>query len=67
MKKTNVGDVGVVVDKKKYHCSFCAKYPDLVAQAIKKVYIFDDFQGSNTNNSSYVGYYQCIDMDTNYS
>jgi hypothetical protein len=55
------------IEKSIYHCSFCAKYPELIEQGIKKVYIFDDFYTINTNNTSYIGYYQCIDMDTNYA
>jgi len=49
-----------------YHCSFCAKYPDLVKKGIKKLYIFDDFKPSNENSTSFLGYYQCIDMDISY-
>lgn len=55
------------IENTMYHCSFCAKYPELVENGIKKLYIFDDFQLPNENNSTYIGYYQCIDMDTNYA
>ena len=55
------------VENVMYHCSFCAKYPHLVENGIKKVYIFDDFQPLNEESTSYIGYYQCIDMDTNYA
>lgn len=67
MENHNVEVVGVDAKNKRYHCSFCAKYPDLVQSGIKKVYIFDDFETSNEKNTSYIGYYQCIDMDTNYA
>ena len=55
------------IENIQYHCSFCAKYPDLSKSGIKKVYIFDDLQLKYEDNSSYVGYYQCIDMDTRYA
>jgi hypothetical protein len=67
VEKHNVRGVGVEGKNKRYHCSFCAKYPDLVQSGIKKIYIFDDFQASNERNTSHIGYYQCIDMDTNYA
>jgi hypothetical protein len=66
VKTQTAKGVGVAVKSRKYHCSFCEKYPQLTEQGIKKLYIFDEFSISNKNNSSYVGYYQCIDMDNSY-
>ncbi len=66
VKNQTAKGVGVAVKSKKYHCSFCEQYPQLTKQGIKKLYIFDEFSISNENNSSYIGYYQCIDMDRNY-
>lgn len=51
---------------KKYHCSFCERYPDLVIKNIKKIYIFDDLVDQDGDLSPYIGYYQCIDQDTVY-
>jgi len=52
--------------KKKYHCSFCEKYPDLIAKGIKKVYIFDDLMPQYMKKDSFVEYYQCVDVDITY-